>query len=152
VEIGCSPVYLDTSALAKLYVPEAWSDALEKALLGRRDVLVSDLAVTELTSALARRMREGDLSRADGRRMYQRVLRDVTSGEFRRVELTANVHREAERLLVSVAPRRALRAADALHLAQAALLGARALVTFDRRMSEAAEALGTMELPASSLL
>lgn len=152
VEIGSSPVYLDTSALAKMYVPERWSDALEEALVGRRDVLVSELAVTELASALARRLRAGDLSAADGRRVYQRVMRDIVDGDFRRLELTADVHREAERLLMSVALRTALRASDALHLAQAALAGARALVTFDKRMADAAEALGTLELPASGLL
>ena len=152
MEIGSSPVYLDTSALAKLYMPERWSDALEKALVGRRDVLVSELAVTELTSALSRRLRAGDLSAADGRRVYQRVVRDIMDGEFGRVELTSDVHREAERLLLSVAPRTALRASDSLHLAQASLAGARVLVTFDKRMSEAAEALGTLELPAAMLL
>jgi predicted nucleic acid-binding protein len=152
VEIGSSPVYLDTGALAKLYVPERWSDALEEALIGRRDVLVSELAVTELASAIARRMRAGDLSAADGRRVYQRVVRDMVGGEFRRVELTADAHREAERLLMSVVIRTAVRAADALHLAQAVLAGARVLVTFDTRMAEAAEALGTLELPASTLL
>jgi hypothetical protein len=41
-----------------------------------------------------------------------------------------------------------LRAADALHLGLASLLGARVLVTFDRPMNAAARALGTFELPA----
>ncbi len=58
MRIASSPVYLDTSALAKLYVPEGESRLLEEALIGRRDVLVSDLAVTELVSVLMRRVRE----------------------------------------------------------------------------------------------
>jgi predicted nucleic acid-binding protein len=39
-----------------------------------------------------------------------------------------------------------LRAADALHLGMAGLLGVRVLVTFDRRMRSAAEALGTLDV------
>lgn len=144
MKIASSPVYLDTSALAKLYVPESGSDEMEEALVGRRDIITSDLAVTELTSAVARRVREGDLSAAHARRIYQRVLRDVAAGEFRRAEITANSHREAERLLMGIGRRVPLRAADALHLGMAALLGARVLVTFDHRMRSAAEALGTL--------
>jgi predicted nucleic acid-binding protein len=152
VEIASSPVYLDTSALVKLYVPEPWSDDLEAALVGRRDLLVSELAITELTSSLARRGREGDLSLADARRVYRRMLRDLAGGEFRRVDLTPAAHREAERLLMGLGAGSPFRAADALHLALVNLLGAGVLVTFDRRMSNAAEALGTIELPAATLL
>jgi uncharacterized protein len=148
VRIASSSVYLDTSALAKIYLPEPGSAELESALLGRRDLLVSDLSVSELTSAIARRVREGQLAVIQVRRIYRRVLRDLTAGEFRRPELTAAVHREAERLLMSIGSRVPLRAGDALHLALAALAGARVLVTFDRRMVAAARALGTFELPA----
>lgn len=146
MKIASSPVYLDTSALVKLYVPEPGSDEMEDALLGRRDVIVSDLAITELTSAVARRVRDADLTAADARRIYRRVLNDADAGEFRRAEITANAHREAERLLMGIGRRVPLRAADALHLGMAGLLGARVLVTFDERMRSAAEALGTLDV------
>jgi len=147
VEIASSPVYLDTSALAKLYIREGRSDELEAALVGRRDLIVSDLAVTELTSAIARRARGGDLTGMDAALLYQQVLHDLALGEFRRSELTERVHREAERLLMSLGRQVALRAADALHLALAADEGTRALITFDRQMKAAAAELGAFELP-----
>jgi predicted nucleic acid-binding protein len=147
VEIVSSPVYLDTSALAKLYIAEARSDELEAALLGRRDLIVSDLAVSELASAIARRAREGEMTGIDATRLYQRALRDLTSGEFWRTELTERVHRDAERLLMALGRQVTLRAADALHLALAAGQGARVLITFDRQMTMAARALGTFDLP-----
>ena len=53
------PVYCDTSALLKLYLPERGSDEFNEAVKGRDDVLVSDLAVTEIISAIARRLRQG---------------------------------------------------------------------------------------------
>lgn len=140
-----SPVYLDTSALAKLYVPEPESSDLEAALVGRRDLVLSELALTELTSAVARRVREGDLTERDGRRLYQRAIRDLLGGEFRRVELSSEVHREAERILMSVGHRLALRAADTLHLGAAVWAGARVIVTYDARTDAAAAALGTLE-------
>lgn len=139
MKIDSSPVYLDTSALAKIYVAEPESESLEEALLGRRDLLVSDLAVTELTSALARRSREGDLDHAHAKRIYTELIRDLTDGQYRWVEVTREVHREAERLLLSHARQTRLRAADALHVALANMVGARVLVSFDTRMRDAAE-------------
>jgi hypothetical protein len=139
VRIDSSPVYLDTSALAKIYVTEPESEALEAALLGRRDILVSDLAVTELTSALTRRVREGSLDHASAHRVYTGLLRDLADGQYRWVETTRQVHREAERLLLTIGRRTGLRAADALHLALANTAGARVLVSFDARMKAAAE-------------
>jgi len=146
VRIGSSPAYLDTSALAKIYVTEPESRELEEALVGRRDLIVSDLVITELTSLLVRRVRAGQMTPPGARLLYRTVLRDVAREEFRSIELTRSVHREAERLMMALGDRVSLRAADGLHLALAALAGARTLVTFDRRMAAAARAMGTFEL------
>jgi len=146
VRIASSPAYIDTSALAKVYAAEPESAAVEAAVAGRRDLIVSDLAVSELTSLFARRVRTGQITPAGARFLYRTVLRDVVEKEFRSVELTRSVHREAERLMMTLGNRLALRAADGLHLALAAAAGARTLVTFDGRMVTAARALGTFEL------
>jgi predicted nucleic acid-binding protein len=146
VKIDSSPVYLDTSALAKLFLPEADSDEVEEALRGRNDLLLSDLAVTEFVSVLVRRVREGSLRSHEARRLHQRLLRDLVGGEFLRSDATEPCHREAERLLFALGERTPLRAADALHLALASMAGARALFTFDRRLAGAATALGGFEI------
>ena len=147
MRIASSPVYLDTSALAKVYVPDPESARLEAALLGRRDLVVADLAVTELASAILRRVREAELLLDEAQRIYRRLLRDLEAGEYQRAELTPAVHRRAERLLLALGHRVGLRAADALHLALATAAGARALLTFDRTLRAAARALGIFELP-----
>lgn len=140
------PVYLDTSALVKLYVPEPESARVDRALRRRDDLLVSDLAVTELASALGRRCREGALDAARAARIYQRVLADRADELFRRVDLIAEVHRESERLLLSSAlvP---LRSLDALHLALAASSGAMTIYTFDRNLARAAGTIGLLTAP-----
>jgi hypothetical protein len=151
VQIEASPLYLDTSALAKIYVQEPDSDALDAALTGRRDLLISELALTELTAALARRMREGQVDAAAGRRIYQQLLRDVRAGEYRLLDLTSATHREAERLLLTLGRHAPLRAADSLHLAAAALADDRALVTYDRLLHAAALAMGAFEVVPARL-
>jgi uncharacterized protein len=146
VKIASSPLYLDTSALAKIYVDEEGSDALDAALVGRRDLLISELAITELTSALVRRVREGILDAARSHRIYNQVLRDVQAGEYRLVDITGATHREAERLLLALGTKLPVRAADSLHLATAALAEARGFVTYDRQLHRAAAELGSFEL------
>ena len=131
------PLYCDASALAKLFAPEPGSDELNGLLVGRDDLLVSDLGMTEVVSALARRAREGSLPVATGKLIHRRLLALAAQGAFRRVELLPSTHREAERLLLG-SGKTALRAADALHLALALGAGAGTVLTYDRAMSRAA--------------
>ena len=140
------PVYLDSSALLKLYVPEAGSDAFDRVLGGRDDLLASDLTITEIVSALARRVREGGVRPEQARMVQRSVVRALEGGPYGRVELDRGTHRDAERLLLD---RRdlTLRAADALHLALALAAGAGTLATFDGRLGAAARALGLGSYP-----
>ncbi len=144
-----SPLYCDASALAKLFLPEEGSDALNALVVGRSDLLVSDLAMTEVASALARRARGGSLSPALARRVQRKILATVAAGAFRRVDLVAATHREAERLLLA-AREAPLRAADALHLALALGAGAGTLLTFDSTLARAAREQGLAVWPDSA--
>ena len=114
---------------------------------GRDDVLVSDLAVTEIMSALARRLRQGSLARQATRRLQHAILGRLDDGLYHRVELTGDVHRRAEQFLLSL-PETSLRAADALHLALATSARAASLASFDARLTAAARAVGLAIYPA----
>lgn len=140
------PLYCDTSALLKLYLPEPGSDELNTLMEGRDDVLVSDLTVTEIVSAAARRVRQGALTQEVARRLQHAILRRLDEDVYHRVELTRDVHRRAEHFLLTLqgSP---LRAADALHLALATSAGAPSLVSFDTRLAAASRAAGRAVYP-----
>jgi predicted nucleic acid-binding protein len=142
------PAYLDSSALAKIYLPESSSEELDRAIKGRRDLLLSDLAVTEVTSALARRRREGHLPGEAATRFHEALLEDLAAGFFNMVGLDPDTHREAERLLLSCSV--SLRAADALHLAMATAEGAASIITFDLRLAQAASEISLPTVPELS--
>ncbi len=129
-------IYIDSSALAKLYVPEPESDVLEAFLRGRRDLMISELAITEVLSAVARRRREGMLTVNQAFEIRDAILADADSGSFHRLDLSPVVHREAERLLFQLESV-ALRTLDALHVAVALLGSATHVLTFDARMRAA---------------
>ena len=137
-ERWAEPVYLDASALVKLFVPEEGSDALNQGLAGLTDVIVSDLALTEMASALGRRTREHRLSREDAQRLYREASK--LHAASRRAELTPPIHRRAERLMLSLTI--PLRTLDALHLATALDAAAATVVTFDPRLRDAAASQG----------
>ena len=141
------PVYCDTSALIKLYLPEPGSEEFNHVVEGRDDILVSDLAVTEIVSALARRLHQGSLTNEATRRLQHAILARLDEGVYHRVELTRDVHRRAEHLLLTLAEP-PLRAADALHLALAASARAGAVASFDRRLAAAARGVGLAVYPA----
>jgi predicted nucleic acid-binding protein len=134
-------IYLDSSALANLYLPEPESDRLDALLRGRQDLLISELAITEVLSAVARKRREGTLSTSQALEIRDAVLADADSGSFYRLDLSPLVHRHAERLLLQVESI-ALRTLDALHVALALSGSATHIVTYDARMRAAAKQVG----------
>ena len=140
------PLYCDTSALLKLYLPEPGSEEFNEVIEGRDDVLVSDLAVTEIISAVARRLRQRVLTREAARRLQHAILGRLDEGVYQRVELTRDVHRRAEHFLLSL-PETPLRAADALHLALATSARAASLASFDARLVAAARAVSLAVYP-----
>ena len=143
-EPWAQPIYVDASALVKLFVPEAESDALNEALVGSAEVILSDLALTEMPSALGRRTREGRLTHTESRRLYREA--EKLAASCRLAELTPPVHRRAERLLLTSTDV-PLRALDALHLALALDGGAATLVTYDPRLRGAAASQGLFVAP-----
>ena len=139
------PIYLDASALAKLYLPEPESGKLDRALENRRDLVLSDLAITETISALCRRHREGTVDDESKHRLRRAIVTEFESNLFLHVSLASPVHREAERLLLSLSiPVRSL---DSLHLALAVTVGARTVVTFDQRLAKEARTIGLISFP-----
>ena len=131
----------------KLYLPEAGSREVVRVIEGRADVIVSDLALTELASALGRRVRQGDLTRDDALRAQRAITTSIEAAQYQRAELTREVHRRAEHLLLTMTPT-PLRAADALHLALAMSARAASMAVFDARLAGAARAVGFDVYPA----
>ena len=128
-------------------MPQPGSDEFNEVVEGRDDVLVSDLAVTEIVSAVARRLHQRSFTRDAARRLHHAILARLDDGAYRRIELTREVHRRAEHLLLSLHGT-SLRATDALHLALAASGRAASLATFDARLAAAARAVGFAVHPA----
>jgi uncharacterized protein len=132
-------VYFDASVLIALFTDDALAaraDALLKA--GLTTVLVSDFAAVEFASAIARRVRAGEMSTAAAHAALS-AFDAWTAQETVRVET-----RSADFANAAAALRRldlALRAGDVVNVAIAQRIGAD-LATFDAQMAAAARTLG----------
>ena len=109
-------LYLDTSALAKLYVAEEGREAVIRAVEEASRVATSTVAYAEARAALARRNREGALSNEEHRRIVTALDEGWESCD--RLAVSNAVARRAG----SIAERYSLRGFDAIHLASAARL------------------------------
>lgn len=134
-------MYLDTSVVVKLYVPEPDSGDCERLVAGRR-IVSSELLYAELWSALLAKERAGVLAPADRQKIWQLFEIHLLDEVVELVEIDGEVVREAAEMMARVHPRVPLRTLDAIHLATFAGLEAGPMFTRDKRMLAAARKLG----------
>jgi uncharacterized protein len=139
-------LYLDASALVKLYVEEEGAARARDAARDAEIVATCEIAYVEVRAALARRYREGGLSRAG----YRQTVRDLDADwpQFFLIAAGGPLVIEAG----AIAERFALRAYDALHLASGLAVkgGSDEDVVFacwDRHLAGAAAKAGLNVLP-----
>ena len=134
--------YIDTSVLVAYYLPEALSAQAEEALRdleGTGDLpVLSELTDVELTSAIARKVRMGELAKEDATRVRALFATHRQGGYYERISLNRHHYRLARDWIGFLdVP---LRTLDALHLAAAGLEGM-GILTADQGLAQAAEAL-----------
>ena len=133
-------IYLDTSAIVPYYVPEKLSAVVEQLLQKQEDKpIISQLVEVELFSALSRRVRMGEISQNDARRITELFENHLNEGLYGLV-LLENQHYRLARDWISRFDL-PLRTLDALHLAVCSINNL-SLVTADKKLAQSATILG----------
>lgn len=133
--------YVDTSALAKWYLPEDGSEAFAAWIQQQEDTCISSLSKTEFRCLLARRQRMGWLTDIQVQELYAIFQRDCQDGHLLHFPVTDQHILNAE-LMIESLPAIALRTLDALHLSIAHDISATRLATADEVMAQAAPMIG----------
>lgn len=132
--------YVDTSALAKWYLPEANSEVFASWMQGQTETCISSLTITEFRCLLARRQRMQLLNALQVQELYAKFQQDIQDGHLLHYAVTDRQILNAE-LMIESLPTVALRTLDALHLTVARDIGVAILATADAVMAEAASML-----------
>jgi uncharacterized protein len=128
-------LYLDTSALVKIFVDEVHSAAVRNWVDASEAVLTSRVAYPEAFSAFRRRRNEGGIEAREYRKLttaFQRQWRDIGALDFDELHAGRLVQKHG------------LRGFDAVHLASAVALlatspaGTVAFSSFDKGLAKAA--------------
>jgi predicted nucleic acid-binding protein len=133
-------LYLDASAVVKVYVVEAASDRIRDLVAAAAGLLTVRVSYAEVRAAFARALRERLLSATDLRALTRTF--DEDWGRYSIVEVSDALVRQA----ASLSERHGLRGYDAVQLAAALAAGqavdALGFVCFDRRLARAASREG----------
>lgn len=134
-------VYVDTSAVLKLWIDEPQAEAVRLSLEDATQIASSALARVEASSMLARLVRERRVSTA-----HSGLMKAEAEFHFSRIRLL-EISGETLALAEQLCALHQLKSLDALHLATALILRAVepvswVFMTFDLKLSRAAAAEG----------
>lgn len=127
--------YIDTCILAAYYCPEPSSEDAEKLLLTVKEPVISLLTEIELFSVIAKKNRNGELSKRNAQQIIKSYTAHVMDGYYHKLPLKAEYYFNASTLLSSLDC--SLHTLDALHL-MIAISEELPLITVDKKFANAA--------------
>ena len=132
--------YIDTSALAKWYLPESNSEDFVEWIQLQDDTYISSLTITEFRCLLDRRRRMNLLSTSQMQKVYAQLKQDIEDDHLILYPLN-DQHIMNASLMLERLPSVPLRTMDALHLTIAHDIPVEIIATADRITSQAAQLL-----------
>jgi predicted nucleic acid-binding protein len=130
-------VYVDTSALAKWYVNEPFSEEFESFINQIGQGLIARLTVVEFRCLLARKRRAAVIDSRHENSAFRAFQTDAKDG-FWRIEPLHDAHLISALDLLERLKAVPLRTLDAIHLAAAKTMKASLLATADKIIADAA--------------
>ena len=131
--------YIDTSVIVAYYCPETLSETVEQLIVKIKQPAISHLTEIELTSAISRKIREKNLSQADGNRILTQFQSHIEQKFFRRLSIEHKHFQMGKTWIAQF--NTPLRSLDALHLAVASSYSLTLLST-DLQLLESAKLIG----------
>lgn len=131
--------YIDTSVLAAYYCPEALSLTVQRALGTVKQAVISPLVEVELFSAVAAKVRTGELDAPTAGRILALFQEHLADGCYSVVPIETREYGLARDWIGKLTSQ--LRALDSLHLA-ATMANDLTLLTADKALAKAAKHFG----------
>lgn len=133
-------IYIDTSSLMKLILPDEYSPEVDRAIAVEKAVVVSTLGELEACAQIRAKRMGGKLSPNAALKVQNKLDQLLKTNPFMRKTLAGSVFRTA--LVQHERSATHCRTLDRLHLAAMEELGIERLMTHDLRQAQAARELG----------
>ena len=144
--------YWDTSCVLPLYIPEPGSPELSELASSQSESLTSSQILGfEFLFAVHARVARKEIPVSFASKVQRKFLSDLDAGRFLLIPLSEDMLEQVAQMTSSLTKRSPvleLRTLDGIHLATAQTLGSEEVVTNDKRLRKAVQALGMRVLPA----
>jgi len=134
--------YLDSAYVAKCYLNDSDSERVRQMVKEPVELVSSAICIAEVSCAIHRRIREGELTRRQGQELCDVFRGHVDGGVWTLVPLSDRLLWDLSQVLMGMPPGVFVRAGDAIHLISARQHGFRDVWTNDRHMLSAAGQFG----------
>ena len=141
--------YADTAFIAALFLDESGSASARKAAAGLTAPLpLLPFTLLELRNTFNLAIARKRITGADRDALWRQIEAQIRAGFFGETSLpSAELHAKARELSDRYTPTLATRSLDLLHVAAAALIGAKVFYSFDERQRKAAAGEGLKVKP-----
>ncbi len=132
-------VYLDTSALVKLYHQEAGSEEVENILIEVEEIYLSEIAKLEFKSAIWKKVRTGEVDEENALIAIDSFQNDFD--KYAWIAIKPDIIASAQELLMTHG-KRGLRTLDSIQLASILILKEEecTFITFDSNLKDISQA------------
>ncbi len=134
------PLYVDTSAVVKIFAAEPGADEIRKAAAEAGSLTVGWLTPLEFRSALFKKVREGILTADEVRKIIDKFSTSTTP-KIQAIPFSSDILKKSIELMDKHG-QAGLRSLDCLQIATAAVSGADGFLTSDVSQSEFARTAG----------
>jgi len=142
-------IFCDTSAAAKIYVPERESNSVRLLFDGEAEICLSELTRVELMGVFHRRLREGWWNQSQFLTAIHQLSKDDLSGFWTWLPLDQSIIHAASKIYTTLPGTVFLRSSDCIQLVTALHHNFAEIYTYDRHQSIAASSFGLTAVMAS---
>jgi len=135
-------LFVDTSALVQYYYPEKESKRIEEQILSSQHIYISGLSITEMASALMKKIRNRELAKTQEMLIWNTFMDDLQTSQIELIFPEDRHYFRAADIIREFGVKYGIKTLDALQLATAHGLSACRFLCTDKILSKLAVEIG----------
>ena len=135
-------LFVDTSALVQYYYPEKESEPIEEQILKSHHIYISGLSITEMSSALMKKIRNREISKTQEMLIWNTFMDDLQTEQIELIFPDDRHYFRAADIIREFGSKHGIKTLDALQLATAHGLSTARFLCTDKVLLKLATEMG----------